>query len=148
MEKDGMTEIVLAAEDKNLEKAQSFVRLQVENLFKDKQILLQIDLVVEELFINIAHYAYCAQSGTVRIAAETDGTVPEVKITFCDSGIPFNPLERSDPDTTLPAEQRSVGGLGIFLTKKIMDRVEYRRADGKNILTVTKRTAQAFQSSR
>ncbi len=93
----------------------------------------QIDLAVEEIFVNIAHYS---GTETAEIKASFDHGILE--ITFSDRGRPFNPLEKEDPDITLSAEKRKIGGLGIFLTKKFMDSVEYNFEDGKNILTLKK----------
>ncbi len=97
---------------------------------------MQIGLAVEEIFINIASYAYPSGKGkaTVRVQREGDTAT----ITFIDRGIPYDPLKKTDPDVTLSAEERGIGGLGIFLTKKLMDDVKYEYRDGKNILTLTK----------
>ena len=88
-----------------------------------------IDVAVEEIFVNIASYAYTSDEGVAR----------RVVITFKDSGVPYDPLENPDPDISLSAEERSVGGLGIFLVKQIMDKVGYRYENGQNILTLEKR---------
>jgi len=107
----------------------------------------QIALAVEEIFVNIAHYAYTsdiesttafednASSGRVVIRIAVGN---EVVIEFEDKGKPYNPLEKTDPDVTLDAEEREVGGLGIFMVKKIMDIMEYRREEQKNMLIIRK----------
>jgi anti-sigma regulatory factor (Ser/Thr protein kinase) len=94
-----------------------------------------VSIAVDEIFTNIASYAYASETGpaTIRI---TEGEI--FTLEFEDSGAPFNPLERDDPDITLGLDERKIGGLGIFMTKKLMDCVEYRREDGKNILTIKK----------
>ena len=98
---------------------------------------MQIDLSIEEIFVNIAHYAYPEGGGEAEIRIdEADGLVT---IVLSDSGVPFDPLGKPDPDITLSAEDRRIGGLGIYLVKKNMDAVDYRYEDGKNILTVQKK---------
>ena len=104
----------------------------------DEMLLNQIDLAVEEIFVNIAHYSGAAEaivSCGYHISGDGSGTL---MVAFKDKGKPFNPLERPDPDVTLSAEERKIGGLGIFLTKKFMDSVEYEFKDGMNCLTITK----------
>ena len=104
----------------------------------DDMVLNQIDLATEEIFVNIAHYSGSAEaeiSCSYNIAGDGKGTLTMI---FKDKGKPFNPLAKADPDLTLSAEERSIGGLGIFLTKKFMDSVEYEFADGMNILRISK----------
>lgn len=96
-----------------------------------------IHLVVEEIVVNIVNYAYPQDSeGEVTIIVEL--TPFELSLSFSDSGIPFNPLQKPDPDTTLSAAERPIGGLGIYLVKQVMDTVTYNYQDGHNILTLTK----------
>ena len=105
-------------------------------------ILNKLDLSVEEIYINIAHYAYAPGKGTAEISCllepGQDGAAPRLTICFRDRGKPFNPLAREDPDITLSAEERGIGGLGILLTKKFMDSVTYEHTDGQNVLTMSK----------
>ena len=100
---------------------------------------MQIDLAVEEIFVNIVHYAYSPGTGpaTIRFAVSPDGSA--VSITFIDNGIPYNPLQKEDPDLTLSTEERAVGGLGIFLVKKNTDDLFYEYVNGQNVLTLTKK---------
>ena len=98
----------------------------------------QLNIAVEEIFVNIAHYAYTPGKGDATVRVETDKKNRSISVTFTDRGIPYNPLEKADPDTTLSAEERQIGGLGIFMVKKSMDAMEYRREDGMNILTIRK----------
>lgn len=98
---------------------------------------MQIDIAIDELFSNIARYAYAGEPGDVRVLAEAGPG--EAEITFADTGRPFDPLSREDPDVTLSAEERQVGGLGIFMVKKSMDEVRYARVGDENRLTVVKR---------
>ncbi len=98
-----------------------------------------IDVAVEEIFVNIASYAYTSDKGVAELNAGFEGEPRRAVITFKDSGVPYDPLENPDPDISLSAEERSVGGLGIFLVKQIMDKVGYRYENGQNILTLEKR---------
>lgn len=100
--------------------------------------LKQIHVAAEEVFVNIALYAYAPGTGTAVIRMELTEAPLTAVITFTDRGIPYNPLENEDPEITLSVNQRKIGGLGIFLTKATMDSVEYARRDGQNILTIRK----------
>ncbi len=117
---------------------------------------MQIDVAVEELFVNIAHYAYAPEIGYADILVETMDVcpIPEdargdmseedlagtwVKVTLSDSGKPFNPLKKDDPDVTLSASERQIGGLGIFMVKKSMDHMYYEYKDGKNNISICKK---------
>ena len=96
-------------------------------------------VAAEEVFANIAHYAYAPDQGTVLVRCRMRSGPFQAVMQFQDTGRPFNPLHQPDPDTSLPAEQRREGGLGIAMMRKIMSRMEYARtADGKNILTLWK----------
>ena len=133
-----MSEITVKADDSMLEAVQDFIHQQIEDLCTDMKLLMQIDLAVEEIFVNIAHYAYAPQTGEATIICNLNKETREMQIIFSDSGKPFNPLDRDEPDVTLPAEERGIGGLGIFLTKKYMDEVSYEYSGGKNNLTLKK----------
>ena len=97
----------------------------------------QIDLSVEEIFVNIASYAYREEPGKAEVSVECNNG--EITIVFKDNGKPYNPLEKPDPDVTLSAEEREIGGLGIFLVKKNMDDVSYEYKNDQNILTIKKK---------
>ena len=99
---------------------------------------MQINLAVEEIFVNIASYAYRPETGKATVRFEVSEEPVTVTITFLDHGVPYDPLARQDPDVTLPAEERDIGGLGIFLTKQIMDDVSYEYCRGQNILRIKK----------
>ena len=99
----------------------------------------QIDIAVEEIYVNIANYAYQSGTGQATICMETAKDSGMAIIRFINSGIPFNPMERKDPDVTLSAEERNIGGLGIYMVKKSMDDVFYEYKDGHNILTIKKK---------
>ena len=132
-------EMEIKALTENLQEVMNFVDACLEEMAVSMKVQMQIDVAVEELFVNIAHYAYTPDTGTAIIQVETDNDTKQVSITFKDTGKPFNPLDKEDPDTSLPAEERQVGGLGIFLVKQYMDYVNYERKDGENILTVKKK---------
>ena len=100
---------------------------------------MQIGVAVEEIFINIASYAYAPDKGKAKVRVEVSGDPVTVSVTFVDHGIPYDPVAKADPDVSLPAADRDVGGLGIFMTKKIMDDVAYEYKDGQNILTLKKK---------
>lgn len=103
------------------------------------EVLKSIMLVaVEEIFVNIAHYAYGGKSGEAIINLDIKQDPKCCRVEFRDHGIPYNPLEKEDPDITLSAEEREIGGLGIYMVKQSMDLVEYRYEDGCNILTLEK----------
>ena len=100
--------------------------------------VMLITVALEEIFINIAHYAYPNDSGEVSLAIDFSSESQTMTFQITDSGIPFDPLSKPDPDITLPAEQRQIGGLGIFMMKRTMDEVSYRYEDGQNRLTMKK----------
>jgi sigma-B regulation protein RsbU (phosphoserine phosphatase) len=134
-----MEEISVEARTENLEAVLRFVSEHLERRGCDSKLMTQISLAVEEIFVNIANYAYAPRSGDafVRVAADPER---EVVVELEDGGVPYNPLEKSDPDMQALAHERKIGGLGVFLVKNIMDSVEYRNEDGRNILTMVKNT--------
>ena len=99
---------------------------------------MQIDIAIDELLSNIARYAYAPKTGDVTVRLESLDDPISVTITFIDNGIPYNPLEKNDPDTTLSLEERPIGGLGIYMVKKTMDDMTYEHKDGQNILSIKK----------
>lgn len=133
-----MVEITVNARAENIGEVTAFVEEQLENMGSGMKAQMQISIAVDELFGNIVNYAYPNGEGTatVRVEASEDGK--KAVITFIDSGIPYNPLEKEDPDITLSAEDRPIGGLGIFMVKKSMDDMIYRYEDNKNILAIIK----------
>lgn len=132
-------EIEIKALTENLQELISFVDGHLEDMGASMKAQMQIDIAVEELFVNIAHYAYAPDVGEAVISVAKDKEKNQISITFADNGKPYNPLEKTDPDVTLSAEERSIGGLGIFMVKKSMDDMRYEYKDGQNILTITKR---------
>ena len=99
---------------------------------------MQIDIAIDELFSNIAYYAYNPDVGPATVRVEVVEDPMAVVITFIDKGVPYDPLAREDPDTTLSAEERDLGGIGIYMVKKSMDEVTYEYKDGQNILKIKK----------
>ncbi len=136
--KNTMNELTLEAKVENLEEVLGFVDRFLEKMKCPPKVQMQIDVAVEELFVNIASYAYTPNVGMATIRVDTAQDPAQVAVTFIDRGIPYDPLAKADPDITLPAEQRQIGGLGIYMVKKSMDKVEYEYRDGQNILTIRK----------
>ena len=99
---------------------------------------MQIDIAIDELFGNIAHYAYKPDVGEATVRVEVVEDPMAVLITFIDKGVPYDPLAKADPNTTLSAEEREIGGLGIYMVKKTMDEITYEYRDGQNILAIKK----------
>ncbi len=133
-----MSELTLEAKSENLNQVLSFVDEHLEKLECPFKTQMQIDIAVEELFVNIAHYAYNPNVGSVTIRVEVQEKPLAVSITFIDQGMPYDPLAREDPDVTLSAKDRQIGGLGIFMVKKSMDDIAYEYKDGQNILYIKK----------
>lgn len=133
-----MNELIVDAKTENLNTVLDFVNCQLDQYESSMKIRMQLDVAVEELFVNIAHYAYDNEMGKATIQVEVNKEPLSVIITFIDQGKPYDPLAKPDPDITLPAEERPIGGLGIFMVKKSMDNVKYEYKDGSNILTIEK----------
>ena len=133
-----MSELTLEAKVENLDDVIAFVDSALEAIDCPPRTQMQIDISVEELFVNIANYAYAPNVGMATIKVNTQKDPKEIAITFIDSGVPYNPLAKKDPDITLSSEERQIGGLGIFMAKKSMDKVEYEYTDGQNMLTIKK----------
>ena len=130
--------MTIAATVENIEAVTDFVNQQLEELDCPMKAQMQIDIAIDELFGNIAQYAYRPEIGEATVRVEVTREPLSVVITFIDQGLPFDPLKQEDPDTGLSAEERQIGGLGIFMVKKSMDEVSYEYRDGKNILWIRK----------
>lgn len=135
---DSNNEIIIEAKVDMLDEVISFIDSVLETAGCSMKTQIQIDVAVEEIFVNIANYAYDSDGGMATVRINIDDCTKRVKITFIDEGIPYNPLERTDPDVTLSAEDRPIGGLGVYMVKKSMDEVTYDYREGKNILTIIK----------
>lgn len=133
-----MNELTLEATIENIERVTDFVNEQLETIDCPMKVQMQIDIAIDELFSNIARYAYRPETGPATVRVEVCEAPPSVIITFIDHGIPYDPLKKKDPDTSLSLDEREIGGLGIYLVKKSMDDVTYEYKDGRNILRITK----------
>ena len=134
-----MAELTLLAVVENLGQVQAFVDAELEKLNCPMKTQMQVDVAVEELFVNIARYAYAPKTGSATIRIQPDEKAHAVTITFFDSGVPYDPLAKPDPDVTLSAEDRQIGGLGIFMVKKSMDDMQYEYREGHNVLKIIKK---------
>ena len=133
-----MKELTVEAKTTNIEAVTNFVNEQLEALDCPMKAQMQIDIAIDELFGNIAHYAYNPEIGKATVRVEVIEDPLAVTITFIDNGVPYDPLAKADPDTTLSAEERDIGGLGIYMVKKSMDDITYEYKDGQNILKIKK----------
>ena len=133
-----MKELTIAATVENIETVTDFVNEQLEVLDCPMKAQMQIDIAIDELFGNIAHYAYNPEIGQATVRVEVVEDPLSVVITFIDKGVPYDPLAKADPDTTLSSEEREIGGLGIYMVKKSMDDITYEYKAGQNILTIKK----------
>lgn len=133
-----MKEITLEAKTENLNKVLTFITEALEERGCPPKVQMQIEIAAEEIFVNIANYAYDPETGPATVQTEVNDDPLSVSITFIDHGVPYDPLKKEDPDITLSCEERPVGGLGIFMVKKSMDDITYEYKDGRNILKIKK----------
>lgn len=133
-----MKELNISATVENIAAVTAFVDEQLEELDCPMKTQLQVDVAIDELFGNIAHYAYNPEIGAATVRVEVTENPLSVVITFIDNGVPYDPLAKADPDITLSAEERQIGGLGIYMVKKSMDDVSYEYKNGQNILRIKK----------
>jgi anti-sigma regulatory factor (Ser/Thr protein kinase) len=133
-----MNELTIDATVENITFVTDFVDEQLEQYNCPMKAQMQINIAIDELFGNIAHYAYDPNVGPATVKVEVIDDPMAVIITFIDSGVPYDPLAKADPDITLSAEERDFGGLGIYMVKKSMDDITYEYKDGKNILRIKK----------
>ena len=133
-----MKEITLLATIENIEKVIDFVNLELEEMSCPTDIKMTIDVAVDEIFANIANYAYKPNVGEAKVIVENSDNPKSITISFVDNGIPYNPLIRKEPDVKLSINEREIGGLGIFIVKKSMDNVEYEYKNNQNILRIKK----------
>ena len=122
----------------NLDQALAFVDENLEQMDCPMKQQMQVDLAVEEAFVNVASYAYGEGTGPVTLSVSEEKETGRLVIRLSDSGIPFDPTARKEPDLSLPAEERQIGGLGIFMVKKSMDELRYAYENGQNVLTMYK----------
>jgi anti-sigma regulatory factor (Ser/Thr protein kinase) len=132
-------ELVIDAKTDKLPEVLAFIDAGLEANDCGPKAQMQLEISVEELFVNVANYAYPDKDGSVKIAFGFDETSRDATISFADSGIPYNLLEKDDPDVTLSAEKRQIGGLGIFMVKKNVDNISYEYKNNQNIVTIIKK---------
>ena len=116
-----------------------YVEQTLESFDCSMKIQMAICVAIEEVFVNVALYAYGGGRGDMCLGIGFDEESRTVTFRMTDKGVPFDPLKKPDPDITLSAEEREIGGLGIFITKKTMDTVSYGYENGENVLTMTKK---------
>ncbi len=133
-----MKELNISATVENIAAVTAFIDEQLEELDCPMKTQLQVDVAIDELFGNIAHYAYNPEIGAATVRVEVTENPLSVVITFIDNGVPYDPLAKADPDITLSAEERQIGGLGIYMVKKSMDDISYEYKNGQNILRIKK----------
>ena len=134
-----MKEITVDAMIENMNTVTAFVDDFLDQIACPMKSRIQINIVIDEIFGNICHYAYKDSVGAVTVRVESGNTPKAVFLTFTDNGIPYNPLDTEDPDITLSSEERKIGGLGIYLVKKNMDEMKYEYVNQQNILWMEKR---------
>ena len=133
-----MKELTIEATPENVDTVVAFVDEQLEEYGCGMKEQMAIDVAIDELFANIAHYAYKPDVGYATVRVDVLKEPLSVEVTFIDNGRQYDPLAKEDPDTTLSLEDREIGGMGILIVKKSMDAVSYEYKDGKNILTIKK----------
>ena len=134
-----MKEITVDATIENMDTVTAFVDDFLDQIACPMKSKIQINIVIDEIFGNICHYAYKDSVGAVTVRVESGNTPKAVFLTFTDNGIPYNPLETEDPDITSSSEERKIGGLGIYLVKKNMDEMKYEYVNQQNRLWMEKR---------
>lgn len=133
-----MKELTIAATEENISLVTDFVDAELEDHGCDLKARARINIAIDELFGNIAKYAYGPNVGSATVRVDVTDSPLTAEITFIDCGTPYNPLESEDPDITLSADERKIGGLGIFMVKKSMDSMSYEFKDGQNVLVIKK----------
>ncbi|HBU12909.1 MAG TPA: ATP-binding protein [Clostridiales bacterium] len=133
-----MNEKQFAAEAENLAEVMTYVQDGLKEAGCPPQTLRQILLAVEEIFVNIAHYAYRGEKGFVTVKYARLDSPARYALWFCDAGVPFDPTARDAPDISTDLRNRQIGGLGIFLVREMMDKMTYTRENGRNIIYIEK----------
>lgn len=133
-----MKELTVEAIVEQIETVTEFVNAELEKLDCPMKARIQLDIAIDEIVSNIAIYAYGEKTGTVTVRIEALQEENGVQLMFLDSGVPYDPLTRQDPDISAEIEERKEGGLGIFLVRKTMDDMKYEYKDGQNCLTIRK----------
>ena len=134
-----MKKLVVKAVIESIPTVTDFVDKILEEHSCDMKAKIQIDIAIDEILGNISQYAYESDDGDVSVSIQLEETPKRAIITFIDSGVPYNPITTEEPDTSLSAEERKIGGLGIFMVKKTMDDMTYEYTNNCNILRITKK---------
>ncbi len=134
-----MKELTVGASFDQIEVVTDFVNETLRALGCSVRARLQLDVAIDEIMSNIVRYAYSPGTGSVTVRLEALENPTAVRLSFIDRGVPYDPFTAKQPDVSAPAEERAVGGLGIYLVRKTMDEVRYEYLDGQNILHITKR---------
>ena len=134
-----MKKMILNAETDRMDEVIDFINAELEEHGLPMKTIMQIDIAVDEIFGNIANYAYAPEIGEASVSVEVEQDPLCAVIRFTDHGKPFDPLQIEEPDITLGIDERKIGGLGIYMVRKSMDEVSYAYEDGLNILTIRKR---------
>ena len=133
-----MPQITLPATTENIEVATDFINEILESVDCPIRTQMQLDIALDELMSNVARYAYAPQTGDITVSVEIADEPRRAVLTLTDNGVPYDPLQKEDPDVTLSAEERQIGGLGIFIVKNAMDEMRYCYKDNQNIVTIIK----------
>ena len=133
-----MKSLTVNASADNLAGVLEFIDAELAAAGSTMKTQFQIDLAVEEIYVNIVHFAYTPDTGDIIIQCDVYGEPPLAEIQFIDQGKPYNPLDNPEPNITLTAEERQIGGLGVLMVKKTMDEVEYHYENSQNILKIKK----------
>lgn len=133
-----MPKITLPAAIESIEAATDFINDILEGAGCPMKAQVQLDVALDELMSNVAMYAYAPETGDVTVSIKILDDPRRAVITITDKGVPYDPLKKEDPDVTLSADEREIGGLGIFIVKKSMDDMTYAYKNGKNVVTVVK----------
>ena len=133
-----MQELNIEAKVENLDIVNDFINKSIGAVECSKKAIMQLGVVVEEIFVNIASYAYKDEVGIATVQVEVKDNPPAIDLTFIDSGVEYNPLANEDPDLDVAVEERQIGGLGIYLVKNMVEEISYKYEGGKNILSLTK----------
>ncbi len=133
-----MAQMTFPATLENIEAATDFMNGILESAGCPMRTQMKLAVALDELMSNVARYAYAPGTGDVTVSVEVLEDPKRAVITLTDSGVPYDPLQKEDPDVTLSAEERGIGGLGIYIVKQSMDGMTYEYRDGQNVLTIVK----------
>ena len=134
-----MTCKTFPAKTESLSDVLGFVDQILDSYGCPMKIQMAVCVAIEEVFVNVAHYAYGEGQGEMNLGIGFDEENRTITFRMTDQGVPFDPLQKPDPDITLSAEEREIGGLGIFIAKKTMDSISYAYENGENVLTMIKK---------